>query len=79
MIASFGLTQFVSAREAPASYGGAARVDTPVIRIPMMKKAPDIDGVLAPAEWEDASALTGFWYDFANADFRYLAPAQTQL
>ena len=79
LIASFGLTQFVSAREAPASYGGAARVDTPVIRIPMMKKAPDIDGVLAPAEWEDASALTGFWYDFANADFRYLAPAQTQL
>ena len=27
----------------------------------------------------DASAISNFWYDFANADFRYLAPMETQL
>ncbi|MDA0836953.1 MAG: DUF6067 family protein [Planctomycetota bacterium] len=79
LVASFAFPQIATARDTPASYGEAARVDTPIIRIPMMKKAPEIDGVLAPGEWEDASALTGFWYDFSTADFRYLAPVQTQL
>ncbi|MBI2191443.1 MAG: hypothetical protein HYU36_05615 [Planctomycetes bacterium] len=61
------------------SYGEPAQVDTPVLRIPMTVRPPEIDGVMSPGEWEDASSLSGFWYDFANADFRYLAPVQTQL
>lgn len=65
--------------ESPTSYGEAARVDTPVLRIPLMKTAPTIDGVMAPGEWEDSSALSGFWYDFGSADFRFMAPPQTQL
>lgn len=65
--------------ESPTSYGEAARVDTPVLRIPFMGTPPTIDGVMAPGEWDDSSALSGFWYDYANADFRFMAPPQTQL
>ena len=65
--------------ETPASYGAPAKVDTPVLRVPFMKKPPEIDGVMAPGEWEDASALSGFWYDYGQADFRFLAPQQTQV
>jgi hypothetical protein len=65
--------------ETPLSYGEAANVDTPVLRIPRMARPPTIDGAMAPGEWEDASALSGFWYDWFLADFRFLAPMQTQL
>jgi hypothetical protein len=65
--------------ESPTSYGEAARVDTPILRIPMMPKPPVIDGVMAEGEWEDSSSVSGFWYDFGQADFRFLAPFQTQL
>ena len=65
--------------ETPTSYGPAATVDTPVLRVPFCAKAPKIDGQMEPGEWEDASALSGFWYDYAFADFRFMAPEQTQL
>lgn len=65
--------------ESPTSYGPAAKVDTPILRIPMMKTPPTIDGVMAAGEWEDSSALSGFWYDYASAAFYFLAPIQTQL
>jgi len=61
------------------AYGEAATVDNPVLRIPYTQEAPTIDGVMEAGEWEDASALSGFWYDFAQAHFVYLAPPQTQL
>jgi len=67
------------AAESPKSYGAAARVDTPILRIPFATKKPKIDGVIEQGEWEDASALSGFWYDFTTANFRFLAPIQTQL
>ena len=78
-IIALPLTWRAEARETPVSYGAPARVDTPVIRIPMMKRPPAIDGVLSPGEWEDASAIGCFWYDYSRGDFRYLAPIQTQL
>ena len=67
------------AAETPSSYGEPAKVDNPILRIPYMRKAPEIDGVLAPGEWEDAGALSCFWYDYTQADFRFMAPMQTQL
>lgn len=73
------IPQNADCRETPVSYGAPARVDTPILRVPMMKTPPEIDGVMSPGEWEDASALSAFWYDFARSDFRYLAPIQTQL
>ena len=69
----------VQAAETPASFGEPATVDTPIFRIPMTKKPPTIDGAVSPEEWEDASALSAFWYDYGNGDFRFLAPIQTQL
>ncbi|NQT92396.1 MAG: hypothetical protein HQ559_06520 [Lentisphaerae bacterium] len=72
-------TRVVLAVESPTSYGPAARVDTPILRIPLMTKPPKIDGVIEPGEWEDSSSLSGFWYDFSLSDFRFLAPMQTQL
>lgn len=69
----------VSAVESPTSSGAASQVDTPIVRVPSMKTPPKIDGTMEPKEWEDASALTGFWYDFNAAHFLYLAPTQTQV
>lgn len=66
-------------RESPRSYGEVATVDSPILRIPVIKKPPVIDGVMEKGEWEDAAALSSFWYDFGNGDFRFLAPIQTQL
>jgi hypothetical protein len=65
--------------ESPTSYGAAARVDTPILRIPQTAEPPTIDGVMEEGEWEDAAALGTFWYDYAQADFRFLAPIQTNL
>lgn len=65
--------------ESPTSYGEAAQVDTPVLSIPRVAKPPVIDGTMQEGEWEDTSALTGFWYDYAQNDFRFLASAHTQV
>ena len=78
--ALFGGEQVARAAiETPTSYGAAAKVDTPILRVPFLKKAPEIDGTMAPGEWEDASALSAFWYDYSLADFRFMAPQQTQV
>ena len=69
----------VSALETPPSYGAASQVDTPILRVPMMRTPPEIDGVMSEGEWEDAAALSGFWYDFTQNDFRFMAAPQTQL
>jgi hypothetical protein len=68
-----------AAAESPTSWGAAARVDTPILRVPMMATPPTIDGVKSAGEWDDASALSGFWYDFASAKFLFMAPPETQL
>jgi hypothetical protein len=65
--------------ETPTSAGPVAVLDTPVFRIPQMAKPPTIDGRMEAGEWEDASALSGFWYDRFAAHFMFLAPIQTQL
>ena len=65
--------------ESPTSYGEAARVDTPILRMPFMTKPPTIDGIMTEGEWADSASISGFWYDFGQADFRFLAPPQTQL
>ncbi len=68
-----------AAAETPTSSGPVANLDTPVLRVPFMPRPPKIDGAMDDKEWEDASALSGFWYDFHSADFRFLAPYETQL
>ena len=70
---------WAQALETPSSAGPVAMLDTPIFRIPMMKKPPTIDGKMEPKEWEDASALSCFWYDRVAAHFYFLAPWQTQL
>jgi hypothetical protein len=67
------------ALETPTSSGPVAILDTPVLRVPQTRKAPTIDGVKEADEWEDASALTTFWYDRSMSKFLFLAPIQTQL
>ncbi|HUU57997.1 MAG TPA: hypothetical protein VMZ50_00525, partial [Phycisphaerae bacterium] len=67
------------AADSPSSIGEASRVDTPILRVPFTRKPPRIDGVMDDGEWEDASALSAFWYDWAQARFFFLAPIQTQL
>ncbi len=69
----------VEAAVSPTSYGEAARVDIPILRVPFARKAPVIDGAMEEGEWEDAAALSGFWYDHQAGHFRFLAPHQTQL
>ncbi|MBM4163339.1 MAG: hypothetical protein FJ222_02710 [Lentisphaerae bacterium] len=63
----------------PTSYGEASKVDEPVLRVPFLNKPPVIDGVMSPGEWDDASALSGFWYDWGFGNFKFMAPPQTQL
>ena len=65
--------------EVPKSYGEANKVDTPILRVPFLTKPPAIDGIMEPGEWDDAAALSGFWYDFGFGSFRHMAPPQTQL
>ena len=65
--------------EVPTSYGAAGKVDTPILRVPLLTKPPVIDGIMSPGEWDDASALSGFWYDHGFGSFRNMAPPQTQL
>ena len=65
--------------ESPRSYGSVSAVDSPILRVPTTQNPPIIDGAMEPGEWEDASAFSGFWYDYGQADFRFLAPMQTQL
>ena len=78
LLAAAGIGQ-AEAIESPASSGEAATVDTPILRIPLCLKKPVIDGKFEEGEWEDASALSAFWYDRTQADFRFLAAPQPQL
>jgi len=71
--------QAAAAEETPSSYGAPAKVDTPILRLPLMKAAPTIDGVMEKGEWDDSSALSAFFYDYAQADFRFMAAPQTQV
>lgn len=71
----------VAGVESPASYGPVSQLDTPILRLPLMRKLPTIDGDFAASEWEDASALTGFWsrniMDL-RPPYEHLAPHQIQ-
>lgn len=73
------LASWSPAAETPTSYGEAATVDTPVLRVPPCSKPPTIDGTMGEGEWEDASSISGFWYDYSENDFRFMAPIETQL
>jgi len=78
----FGMAVSLPAQEpeeVPKSYGEASKVDTPILRVPLLAKPPTIDGIMSPGEWDDAAALSGFWYDFGFGTFRHMAPPQTQL
>ena len=66
-------------RQTPSSSGAVARLDTPVLRIPRTADGPKIDGQLGENEWQDASALSAFWYDFTISNFRFLAADETQV
>jgi len=65
--------------ETPTSSGRVAQLDTPIFRIPKIDEPPTIDGPMKKGEWQGASALSGFWYDFGSASFQYLAPDETQV
>ena len=67
--------------ETPSSSGEASRVETPLLRIPMTRTPPTIDGVMSPGEWVDASAASGFWYwnYGTTCHYDYMAPFETQL
>ncbi len=73
------LASLAAAVETPTSSGPVSQVDTPIFRIPMRTVPPTIDGVMDEAEWQDASALSGFWYDWAQSKFMFLASGHTQL
>jgi hypothetical protein len=78
----FGTAAALLAQEpaaVPTSYGAASKVDEPILRVPFLDKPPVIDGVMSPGEWDDASALSGFWYDWGFGNFKFMAPPQTQL
>ncbi|MCJ8331889.1 MAG: hypothetical protein MJH11_18155, partial [Lentisphaeria bacterium] len=80
ILAMFGMVGHVSAQvKVPRAHGKARLVDTPILRVPFLRKAPKIDGVMAAGEWGDASALSAFWYDFHFGTFKFAAPQQTQL
>jgi len=82
MTVLFGTVAALMAQEpvqVPRSYGEASKVDTPILRVPFLTTPPTIDGVMSPGEWDDASALSGFWYDWGFGSFRFMAPPQTQL
>ncbi|MFW5802343.1 MAG: glycoside hydrolase domain-containing protein, partial [Verrucomicrobiota bacterium] len=69
------LTQAV---ETPKSYGAPSSYEHAVVRVPMTEQAPTIDGVIENGEWEDATGVSGFWYDFSLAHPRFLASHHTQ-
>lgn len=62
----------------PTSTGPASRVDIPILRVPQTNKPPTIDGKWGDGEWQDASALSAVWYDFAFSAFLYLGSDETQ-
>jgi len=69
------------AAESPTSYGPVSQLLAPTFRVPLLKKLPDVDGQFSAAEWEDASALTGFWsHNVPEVMPRYehMAPHQIQ-
>lgn len=75
------------ALDTPSSAGPVSQLDAPVFRLPLMRKTPAVDGQFSLEEWEDSSALTGFWSTNANdADtgelrrpvYEHMAPEQIQ-
>ena len=62
----------------PTSAGPVAQVDIPILRVPMTDQPPTIDGQFEEGEWRDASALSGFWYDFYASHFIFMASDETQ-
>ena len=62
----------------PSSTGPVSLVDTPVLRVPKTDQPPTIDGQMKEGEWRDASALSAFWYDRSQADFRFLSADELQ-
>ncbi len=73
-----GLSPAVAEVETPASSGPASQVTTSLFRIPMTATPPTIDGKMTEGEWENSSALTGFWYAISG-QYYFMAPFQTQL
>jgi len=65
--------------DTPTSAGRVAQLETPIFRIPKTDDPPTIDGPMKEGEWIDASALSGFWYDFSYTRFIYMAPDETQV
>jgi len=64
--------------QTPTSSGPASQVVVSLFRIPLTPNPPTIDGKMSEGEWENSSALTGFWYAISGQYF-FLAPFQTQL
>ena len=67
--------------ESPTSDGPVSALAAPSIRVPRLRKLPMIDGAWSEAEWEDASALSGFWSKQAarrRPKYEHLAPHQIQ-
>ena len=64
--------------ETPKSYGEAASFEHAVVRVPMADAPPTIDGVIEAGEWEDATTISGFWYDFSLGKPLYLASHHLQ-
>jgi hypothetical protein len=75
------------AADSPTSSGPVSQLDAPIFRIPLMRKLPVIDGKFAVDEWEDSSALTGFWStncldpesrELRRPVYEHMAPPQIQ-
>ena len=82
-----GWPSLLPAAESPSSAGPVSLLEAPVFRVPLMRKQPSIDGEFSIEEWEDASALTGFWStncrdpetgDLRRPVYEHMAPQQIQ-
>ena len=78
VVCALGVAAVAQALETPKSYGEPASFQNAVIRIPMTEEGPTIDGVMEEGEWENATGISGFWYDFTQADPRFLASHHIQ-
>ncbi|MDP6116094.1 MAG: DUF6067 family protein [Planctomycetota bacterium] len=56
-----GYTIPLHAEQSPTSSGPVSQLEAPVLRIPLMRKLPMVDGKFSLEEWEDSTSLTGFW------------------
>ncbi|MFW5802827.1 MAG: hypothetical protein ACOCWJ_02810 [Verrucomicrobiota bacterium] len=64
--------------ETPTSSGPASQRVVSQFRIPRTPEPPKIDGEMSAGEWENSSALSGFWYAISG-QYYFLAPHETQL